>query len=484
MNQLLINANIYKHPKADTLYIEGNRIGNIGTFKDLFPKYPTARIIDLHNSWVYPGFHDTHLHLVMTGQALSSANLTEVKSIQELQDALREQKGNVIHGMGWDQEKLLEKRMPTCKDLDEVSLDRPIIAERYCTHVLTANTCAMEKAGIWSADGIFKEDDCLPFMPLLAEDEQNFIDLAIEHCLKRGLTCIQPADLKTGNFNDRLGLYEKSPHKIRIYHQVNITELEKMDEFESKADKIDSDIHSFGPYKGFADGSLGARTAWMINDYADDPGNRGICTMNTQEMDAFVAECKRRNKQVVFHAIGDQAILQILDTFKKYQDPENSLRWGILHVQITDQNILDRFKEQKILAYVQPVFWRSDKAILNDRVLPELAKTSYAFGTLYRDTHISMGTDSPIEDCDAIDNLYWATHCPNAMTMDEAIDAYTSKAAYSAFMENELGQIKPDYLADLTFTDREISEDFNPLPRVINTMVDGELTHEFEWKED
>lgn len=478
MKTLLFNAHIYAHPDDTALLINDARIEKTGTLETL--QNESDECVDAKGAWIYPGFHDSHLHLIMTGQALSCAPLQNARSMKDIQTLVQEQidkSERVVHGMGWNQEDLNEKRMPTRTDLDAVSADIPIVIERSCTHILTANSAAMQKAGCWKEDGIFSEDDCLPFMKLLEENEEEQLNAAVDHCLEKGLTAVQPADLKSGNWRRRLPLYKKASEKIRIHHQVNITDPKEMREFMGAFEAYRTPTHTYGPFKGFADGALGGRTAWMQEDYADDPGNRGIRTMDEAAMDAFVRSCKELDRPVVFHAIGDQAIRQILDVFARYQDAENTLRWGILHVQITDADLVQRLIDQHICVYAQPVFWKADQAVVESRVGKEKAATSYAFGTLKRGTHLSMGTDCPIEDCDVFENAYWALHMPHALTMDEIRSAVTEESAYMSHQENELGKIEPGFLADLTFLDQEWTE--TSRPEVLGTMVNGKLNTKF-----
>lgn len=478
MKTAYLNTHIFNHYDANAFLVEDDRIAAIGNSEQIADM--ADEVIDLHGLHTYPGFHDSHMHLIMTGQALTCASLGDAKNIADIQQRLKAEltDSSVVHGMGWNQETLEEKRMPVRADLDEVSADVPIVIERACTHILTANSAAMKHVGVWHEDGIFAEDDCIPFMKLLEENEESQIVKAVDHCLERGLTCVQPADLKSGIWKRRLPLYKEQSNRIRIHHQINTTDPEEMKEFLEAFKDYETPTHTIGAFKGFADGALGGRTAWMQEDYHDDPGNRGQCTMDAKAMDEFVRTCKELGRPCIFHAIGDQAIKQIMDTYDKYMDEGNPLRWGIIHVQITDQKLLDRMIAKKVLIYAQPVFWKADGPVVASRVGKEKAATSYAFGTLYRGTHLSMGTDCPIEDCNVFENGMWALRLPDAMRFDEVIDACTMQGAYSEGKEEELGKIAEGFLADLTFLD----EMWMPsgFPKVVNTMVAGKLTHPFD----
>lgn len=437
--------------------------------------------IDLQGAWIYPGFHDSHMHLLLYGQALASANLGGCPSMQELQQRLHDHlqahpQTKVLHGMGWNQEELLEKRMPERCDLDAVSREIPIVTERCCTHILTANSAAMKAAGIYKEDGIFLEEECTPLTSLLAADEESQIEQAVSACVQKGLTCVQSADLKAYNYQRLLPIFEKASKILRIHHQVQITDPAIMHAFTEEFARHENTRHTFSAFKGFADGALGGRTAFLKEAYADDPGSRGIVSMSEQEMDGFVKAAKAMKRQVLFHAIGDGAIEQVLNVYEKYQDADNTGRYGILHVQITDDSLLERFEKQKILALVQPVFWKSDASIAESRVGKARAKTSYAFGRLSRASLASLSTDCPIEDCDPIENMHWALQIPDALTLEEAIAGYSEASAYAAGKEKELGRLEEGFLADLVVLDGEIHEKSHP--DVVMTMVDGQVVYQ------
>lgn len=190
------------------ILVDGNRIAALGTPAMIRSMAgPDARILDVQKSMALPGFNDSHMHLRMTGQMLTGCRLDTAGSITEIQSILRSCHEPFVHGMGWDQENLLEKRMPERRDLDAVNPDIPIVCERYCTHILTANTAAMKLAGVWREDGIFQEAACEPLLEALDSQAARHIQAGVDHCLARGLTTVQIADLKTGNWRKLLPLY-------------------------------------------------------------------------------------------------------------------------------------------------------------------------------------------------------------------------------------------------------------------------------------
>jgi len=201
--------------------------------------------------------------------------------------------------------------------------------------------------------------------------------------------------------------------------------------------------------------------------------------------------------QIAIHAIGDGAIERVLNSYDLVCDGTNPLRHGIVHCQITDRALVQRFADNDTLAYVQPIFLHYDISVVEQRVGSALAATSYAFGTMQRmGLHMSFGTDAPVEDLDPIDNLYCAVNRCNlngqpaggfvpAEKLDiyDAVDAYTAQSAYASFEEEVKGRIRPGQYADLVV----LSEDIFTLPgerlreaKVDATMVNGRFVYERE----
>ena len=131
------------------------------------------------------------------------------------------------------------------------------------------------------------------------------------------------------------------------------------------------------------DGSLGARTAFLTTPYADDPVANGISVYSQEQLDEMVGYVNKHGMPAAIHCIGDGMMKMVMNTYKKMNDKSNKLRNGIVHCQITDQELLDDFKNYHILPYIQPIFLDYDITMVESRVGKEKANTSYAFKTLF-----------------------------------------------------------------------------------------------------
>jgi predicted amidohydrolase YtcJ len=249
-----------------------------------------------------------------------------------------------------------------------------------------------------------------------------------------------------------------------------------------------------GPVKLFMDGTLGGQTAWMTEPYRDKPETRGFAVLEEEKLRALIRRAASYGMQVIVHSIGDAAMEAVISAMEAVTGPRgNPLRHGIVHCQVTRTAQLERMARNRILALVQPVFLADDMYILESRVGPALASSSYAWGSMGRlGIPVSYGTDAPVSDLNPLLGISWAVtrqdpqrdfrppggfYPRERVDLASALDAYTAAPAYAAFAEPELGRIESGYWADLCFIDRDI---FSLPPteihraRVIRTMIAGE----------
>ncbi len=540
MKTIFLNGKIYveKGVYAQAVLVDENRIAAVGTDEEVLAAAGAdfdGEKIDCEGRTVIPGLNDSHLHLMLLGMQLNQVQIGGVKSIDELVRVCREfmekypeRVTDGMASMGWNQDLFTEgeKRMPNRHDLDRVSTEIPIVLDRVCAHAAVANTKAIEMLGL-TADspeipggeirreedgypsGIFTENATSLAKSVIPEAsfemKKEALRCASEYAASLGLTSVQSNDIGASWCGDTgfalfREVYDAGEGKVRYHHQVTFHTPEDFEEYltagEFTRDGYERDsMLTLGPLKLFKDGSLGARTALVENGYVGDRDNHGIDCIPKEEMDRFCQLAKQYGVQVVTHAIGDRASSEVIDCYEKaFIDGENKLRHSIVHCQITDQALLERIAEKDILVQAQPVFIDYDMSILEPLCGPELAETSYNFGTLLnRGVHLSYGTDCPVESCNPFPNIYMAVTRKNRLGQPEggfypeqcvdvetAIDAYTCGSAYNEFKEDIKGRIKPGYLADLVVLDRDIftcdpMEIKDILP--VMTMVDGRIVY-------
>lgn len=525
--------------KADAFVVDGDKFVYVGSetgaLDYLKQNNDNYNEIDLKGLLVLPGFNDSHMHFIHFAKSMKSVNLVGTKSINEIKERLKNaidkrEPGDKswLDGEGWNHDYFNdEKRFPNKFDLDEVTGDVPTIILRTCFHIGVLNTAAMKILGLnketaakhgslvetlpdGEPNGVIKEhmlDNVKSNISTLDLNTlKNIIPDAQYKCFAHGITSVQSDDIGyTQNHNyDMLfkafkELDQTEELQIRISEQCLLQKTPEIQEFFDKGYKygFGNEKYRVNCIKILADGSLGARTASLRKPYSDDPTTNGIILFTQDELNDLVLLAHNNDCPVAIHGIGDKTIEMALNAIEYAQisSPNHHPRHGIVHCQITDEELLNRFKELNVLALIQPIFIDYDMNIINERVGNELASTSYAWKTMVdKGIHASFGTDCPVEAFDTMPNIYSAVSRKNItgdikksyrpeekMSMLEAIKAYTIEGAYASGEEDVKGTISTGKLADFILLNKDLfnlSSDEEILhTQVIETYVGGKLVY-------
>ena len=519
MDLIFINGKIITMdasiPQVEALCIKDGKIIAIGSNSEmLLYKNNNTEIIDLEGKLMVPGFNDSHMHLLNYGSSLLNVNLVGVESIDEMIERTNKfivgnslNSNTMVQGRGWNHDNFTEKRFPNRYDLDKISTTQPILLTRTCGHVSIVNSKALETAGItkdtpqvdgghFDIDkngeplGIFRENAIDLVSKLITEPSieeiKRMITVAAEKANAQGITSVQSDDLLSvtdDDFTKCIRAYTELRNEgkltVRVNEQSRFENIENLNRFinmgytTGKGDEI----FKIGPLKLIADGSLGARTAYLCQPYSDDPSTSGIPICTQEELDNLIIAAHNAGMQVAVHCIGDKAMYMVFDSIEKAQkqnyreDPRHS----IVHCQITDESLLNKFKELNVIAHIQPIFLDYDLHIVEDRVGQVSAKATYNWkGLLDRGVHIACGSDCPVENFDVLPGIYSAVTRKDlkgypengwlpaqSLTIMEALNGFTLGAAYASFEENLKGSVTPGKLADLVVLSEDIFE-INP----------------------
>ncbi len=464
--------------------------------------------VDLGGKFVLPGFNDSHLHFIHYVKARLSVDLFGCTSLTEVQDRLRKglegfdpTSGRWLMGEGWNHELFTDgRRFPNRHDLDAVSREVPILILRGCFHVGAVNTKGLEllkltkeSAGQYGdfleldgdgePTGVLKEnllDDVKGALPSIGlADLLEQVKRAQYDFFAEGLTSLQTDDFKYAPdeapyalMDGLRALSERGDLKLRLAEQALLTEPETLDEFfrRGMAQYGGGTGCRISTVKILADGSLGGRTAYMQEPYADDPTTRGIPIYEQKELDALVETAHRHGMPAAIHAIGDGGAEMALTAFQRAEErcPWFQPRHGLVHCQVMTAEQLRRMKALGVTAFVQPVFINGDMHIAPTRLGEERLNGSYAWGTMERlGIPVAYGTDCPVEQFRPLDGIYCAVtrrdfegngpFLPGeAVSVEQALYAYTAGGAYASGEEHLKGRIRPGMLADFTVLDRNL----------------------------
>lgn len=526
---------------AEAFVVEDGRFSYVGTLagaRDYLGKAgPAEEEVDLDGRLVLPAFNDSHMHLVHFAKSLRSVNLSGTKGIDEIRQRLqaavsRRKPGDSswLEGEGWNQDYFEgEKRFPNKFDLDDITGDIPVLIMRACFHIGVLNSAGMRAIGLnretaskygalaetlpdGEPNGIIRENllDTTKgrISTLTPEILRKMLLDAQERALAQGLTCVQTDDIGyLPNFDYDMyfrllrEMTDSGELKLHIGEQCLLQTEDEIETFFSKGYRCGGGTEKFriNCVKLLADGSLGARTAALRSPYYDCSETKGLAAFTQEELNRLVSAAHRHECPVAIHAIGDRAVEMALDAieYARGKYPDISVRDGIVHCQITDEKLLDRFRELDVLALVQPIFIDYDMNIVGSRVGPDLAATSYAWKSLMdRGVHVSFGTDCPVEAFNTMPNLYSAVSRRNItgghpgekiylpeqrVSMEEGIRAYTMEGAYVENMEEVRGSITREKTADFVVLDQNLfnlsTEEEILNTHVVRTYVDGSLVY-------
>lgn len=489
--KVFYNGHLYQQ-NASAFVEDGGKIIYIGNDEEACTY--SDEWIDLKGKYVYPGFNDTHMHVVNYGQFLNQVSLYEhTSSLQDMLDELKKHLDQKwIIGRGWNHDYFLDvHRFPTRQDLDSVSLDIPIVITRACGHVCVANTKAIELAGLLNhqiedvdlEQGLFKENgvyyiyDAMP-QPTI-QDIKNYILLAQQKLHSYGITSVQSDDFlsATSSYHDALSALEQLRNQqqltIRIYEQSQFLNIESLQEFINQGyhTGVGNEYFKIGPLKIIGDGSLGARTAFLSKPYQDQKDTQGISVYPKNILHDMIMYAHTHHMQIAIHAIGDGILDWVLESYQEAlkQYPQNDHRHGIVHCQITRKDQLEMFQQLHLHAYFQSIFLDYDNHIVESRVGKDLAQTSYNFKTLLETTSASNGSDCPVESPDVLKGIQLAITRTSidgkgpylkqqALTVEQAIDSFTKNGAYASFEEDVKGQIKVGMYCDFVVLDEAIED--------------------------
>ncbi len=464
---------------------------------------PEDEIIPLGGRFVCPGFNDSHMHLLNFGNVMTQCALGDATSLEDLQQRLRSfAAGHSLTGdawllgRGWNQDRFTPATgIPTRDDLDAVSDTLPICIVRCCGHCLVVNSRALalleldentpcppggaiDRDASGRLTGVFR-DAAMPLVQsrLPAPDRSDIKAMLVSgmQALNRvGVTSCQTDDLccfANVPWTEVLAAYrelEAEGHMtVRVYEQCQFTDVAGLLGFLEAGHRtgIGSEWFRIGPLKLLGDGSLGARTAFLSGEYADEPGQRGIAIFTPTELESMIILAHISGMQIAVHSIGDGMLDMLLKAYRKAfaRAPRRDHRSGVVHVQLTRPSQLKAMKRLGLHAYVQSVFLDYDSHIVRERAGDKLADSSYAFHTMQSlGLHVSNGTDCPVEAPNPMRGVQCAvTRQPldgsltpyrpeEAMSVAEALSSYTAEGAYASFEEGFKGRIAPGMAADFT----------------------------------
>ncbi|WP_462413491.1 amidohydrolase [Neobacillus sp. Marseille-QA0830] len=521
MKQLWHGGKIYTMEKeldtVEAVLTDDDKILAVGSYQELSPQ--AEEEIDLQGAAMYPGFVDSHLHIIYQGEKLIRLDLTKAKSAEEMLQIVKDAAESTppdqwLFGEGWNDNLFPDKRIPTMNELDAIR-KQPILLTRVCHHVVLANSAALAAGGITEtsqppAGGEFGRDEQGKLNGLLYDQAANavtnaipkegdaYIDyltetvnLAIEDMLSYGLTGGHTEDMNYfGRFTNPLTAFRRvvgEKHHFRINLLRHHAVFKEMMEANAP---YDEPFIEPGAMKIFADGALGGATAALSKPYSDRPNQKGLLIQTDEELESLVKLAREYDEAVAVHIIGDSAAEQILNAIEKYP-LTNGKRDRLIHCCVLREDLVERMEKLPVVLDLQPAFVPSDFPWVMERLGTDRLEWAYAWKKLTdRGFMCAAGTDAPIEDINPLVSIYAAVERKKPgdshdgyqpeekLSRFQAIQMYTVGSAQAICKEHERGLIKPGYLADFSIFDRDLldgtSEDMLKA-KALKTVVAGRI---------
>jgi len=514
LDKLFINGEIYSMKKEgekfESLGVKDGKITFLGTDEE-GKNISSKELIDLKGKMMIPGMADAHLHLYAYCQNLTFVDLSKVHNINEMINLMKEKvknvkKGDWVKGVNFDQSKWKENRFPTLEEMDSISKDNPVIIKRCCLHAVVANSRALEIAGIGKnyqagsggiveldkngmPNGILREqstkvfDDILPDPLKDIEVQKKIMQDVLNDMSSKGITTIHTYAAKIWQYNEDINIYKNFEKEGKLPLRVTVCIDELFEPEILTKEKLNNPYRKvqLGAYKIFSDGSMGSRSAALKKPYSDDPQNSGFMLFTQEELNNKILTGYEHGLQPAIHAIGDRAldmtlsaIEHTLKTTKEKgmtdEEQKNRLPFRIIHVQMIDDDLLERMKKLPLVLDIQPIFLCTDLHWIEDRIGKERLKGSFALKTMEKAGLIQTGgSDCPVETYEPLKGIYAAVTRQDMegyptegflpeerLSVYEALCMYTKNVPYATGQESVLGTLEIGKFADLTVLEKNL----------------------------
>ncbi|WP_045741148.1 amidohydrolase [Actinoplanes rectilineatus] len=524
------------HPRATRI---GVWQGRVAALDDDLDGVSARRVVDLGGATVVPGFHDAHQHFSMVGREMLQLDVSApaAPTLDALLAAVagraaRLAPGTWIIGHGYDQNKI--GAHPTAQQLDRIAPEHPVWLVHTSKHMAVANSAAARAAGFSGLDalpevpgGAVVRVDGVPTGLLQEEAMTRVSDVlfpvplpqlgdalaaASEHCLARGITSITEPGIGgvggLGSSRADLRAFQDARQSGRLRVRTTVMPyIEALHDFGpigpgENGYGLDLGLRSglgddwvrVGGVKIVSDGSLIGRTAAMCCDYHDTPGERGFLRVEQPELRRQIVDAHRNGWQVATHAIGDAALDVVLDAYAEAQrlHPRADPRHRIEHCAVTSPEQVRRIVDLGLIPVPQGRFVSETGDGLLAAMGPDRSAGLYRMRT-WVDAGVELpgSSDAPVVDSPPL----WGLHdmvnrrtasgaafgLAEALTVEQALRAYTHGSAYATHQEHLKGRIRPGLLADFAVLDRDLltvaAEEIRDVA-VVATVVGGETVHE------
>jgi predicted amidohydrolase YtcJ len=531
---IFVNAKVWTvdaaHPEAQAIAIWRDRLFVVGSDAEARAVAgPQTKVNDLHGQRVVPGFYDSHIHLLGSGQTLAQVALKDAPNEAEFGKRLvafdrKMPRDRWLLGGEWDHDRTFNGQLPTAEIIDKYVPDRPVFIRRYDGHMGIANTRALKLAGITAATPevaggvIYRKPNSKEPTGVLRDNAMDLVDklipnpseaeiveavaAALAEARRVGVTSAQ--DMEGSDASTRHSLFRLYQHlartgqlTLRVDVRWPLAQWQELTKLGVQAG-FGNEYVRIGGVKGFVDGSLGSSTAKMFEPFVNEPGSSGVWVTPREKLREWITGADKAGLSVAVHAIGDQANAELLDIFAEVTQTNGprDRRFRVEHAQHLRPQDYARFAALGVIPSMQPYHAIDDGRWAVGRIGTVRCASSYAFKSLLdARAKLAFGSDwsvaplAPLLGIDAavtrrtLDGKHPGGWYPEQrITVTQAIEAYTLTSAYAGFEEKDRGSLVGGKLADFVVLSRDILDpaqrDHIAEAAVVMTVVGGKVVFE------
>lgn len=466
-----------------------------------------------------PGMIDAHGHVMATGFAKMTLDLSATRSLDEALARIAawtaaHPDAPWILGSGWNQETWGLGRMPTAAELDRVTGGKPAWLTRVDGHAGWANAAALAAANVTAATpdpaggavlrvngtrapaGVLVDAATALVERKVPQPRPEDRDTALAEAqlafLASGVTAVADMGTTIEDWQSFRRMADKGNLRVRIVSYAAGIDNMALIGGPGPSPWLYDDRLKMNGVKLYLDGALGSRGAWLKAPYADAPATRGLPQINGTQLSNLMSRAAIDNFQVAVHAIGDEANATVLDSIEELSATyKGDRRWRIEHAQIVDPADIPRFGRHGVVASMQPSHEASDRLMAEARLGPQRLAGAYAWKSLAATgATLAFGSDTPVEPAHPFEGLAVAVSRTGAdgqpaggwqpqdiLSREAALGAYTTGAARAMFAEDRLGRLAKGYRADFLFVDTDPTSatvDAVRRTRVLETWIGGQ----------
>lgn len=528
-------------PFAKALTVIGDKIqyvGSVETAKSLCDE--NTEVIDFGDKYIYPGFLDSHTHGLFAGyRALGQANVSDIRpsneeKYREVIKAFVEKypQKEMYMAAGWIEDGATNL---TAEFLDGICPDKPLFLNSAGGHSILLNHAAMKKFNVdaefaktYGTDLVRVDENGQPTgylcegpavkvatsFPISLEDAKDYLLNWQEFAFSNGFTGVSDAGVEIVHPNALPAYVElEKENKLKLYTFGYLMVKDNPDDPKACAEKaaetakeVNSQHFTVVGSKVFLDGVLEAHTAWLLEEYDDQPGyfgNKRFC--DVEKMTELLAEDAKYGLSVHAHSDGDAATKFFLDCVEAAQKITGDMdqRNALAHLQFVRPEDLQRMADTNSIAIVPPLWTPALKGVYETEignVGAERAASQYPIKSFYdagadvvfhSDFPISPSFNGPVSVfCAVLRGLPGGENggciegsvrgADEVITRQQALLALTKNVAYMWHQENNLGSLASGKIANLTVLDTDLlNDEIGKLvtAKVVATVVDGDIVY-------